>query len=70
MALSLDCTKLELTAEVNDKSLPNKSQGKLGACNRKKKGKTRNSEKLNAAPRSCLDVLPCDKSLKVLFCYY
>ena len=37
MVLSLDCTKLELIAEGNDKPLPNKSKGKLGACNRNKK---------------------------------
>lgn len=67
MVLSLDCTKLELIAEGNDKSLPNKSKGKPGACNRKKKGKTRNMERLNAVPGSCLDILPSDKSLKVFF---
>nr|XP_048335149.1 uncharacterized protein LOC107424179 isoform X1 [Ziziphus jujuba var. spinosa] len=68
MVLWLDCTKLELIAEENDKSLPNKSKGKLGACSRKKKGKIRNMQKLNDLPKSCMDVMSSEKSFKECDC--
>lgn len=61
--VSLDYTKLELLGEGIEKSLPNKSKEKLGACSRRKKGRPRNMKRVN--PR--LDDFPCDKSPKVLF---
>lgn len=45
MVVSLDCTKLELLGEGIEKSLPNKSKEKLGACSRRKKGRNRNMKK-------------------------
>ncbi|KAL5539403.1 hypothetical protein UlMin_044722 [Ulmus minor] len=53
MVISLDCTKLELIAEGNDRSSSNKTKGKIGACSRKKKGKARNGKKLNPVSVSC-----------------
>jgi hypothetical protein len=40
MFVSLDCTKLELLGEGIEKSLPNKSKEKFGACSRRKRGGT------------------------------
>lgn len=67
MVISLDCTKLELMAEENvSKSPPVKFKGKVGSCSRKKKGKTRNTKKLNPVEEGCMDVR--DKSLMVTSC--
>lgn len=65
MAVSLDCTKLELLGEEIKKSSPNKSNEKLGAVSRRKKARTRNMKKVSPIPRSCLDDFPCDNPLKV-----
>lgn len=65
--VSLDCTKLELLEEEIEKSLPNKSKEKPGACSRRKKGRTRNMKRGNPIPRSRLDDFPSDKSLMVIF---
>ncbi|PON82942.1 nucleotidyl transferase [Trema orientale] len=68
MVISLDCTKLELIAEDNVKSSPVKSKGKVGACNHKKKGRTRNTKKLNPVSGECVTVDSRDKSPKDLDC--
>lgn len=66
MVISLDCTKLELISEENVKSSPIKSKGKVSSCSRKKKGKTRNTKKLNPVEGGCVDSR--DKSPKVSSC--
>lgn len=66
MVILLDCTKMELLAEGNEKSLPKKSKTKPSSCNRKSKGKARNMKRSNPVPKSCADDVLCEKSLKVL----
>ncbi|XP_024032775.1 uncharacterized protein LOC112095306, partial [Morus notabilis] len=66
MVISLDCTKLELISEENVKSSPIKSKGKVSSCSRKKKGKTRNTKKLNPVEGGCVDSR--DKSSKDIDC--
>ncbi|KAF1876612.1 hypothetical protein Lal_00021171 [Lupinus albus] len=54
MAISLDCTRLELLDEEVDKS-SGKPKEKPGICNRKKKGRTRNAKRQNPVPKTCMD---------------
>ncbi|XP_019463331.1 PREDICTED: uncharacterized protein LOC109362173 [Lupinus angustifolius] len=54
MVISLDCTKLELLDEEVDKS-SGKPKEKPGICNRKKKGRTRNTKRQNPVPKICMD---------------
>lgn len=70
MVISLDCTKLELIAEESVSSSPIKPKGKSGASSRKKKGRPRNTKKLDPVSGGCGELL--NKSVKVsspsLFC--
>lgn len=67
MVILLECTKMELLADGNEKPLSKKSKAKPSAFSRKSKGKTRNVKRPNPVPRSCADDFLCEKSLKVLF---
>lgn len=67
MVLLLDCTKLELLAEGNEKCLPKKPKAKPSASSRKSKGRARNMKRPNPVPRSCTDDFLCETSAKVLF---
>lgn len=66
MVISLDYTKLELISEEKDKSFCNKSKGNVSAYSRKKKGRNRNSKRINAVTESCMNGFPHDKSIEVL----
>lgn len=67
MVVSLDCTKLELLEEVNWKCPTKKSKEKPGAGSRRKKGKTRNTKRVIAAPESACDDPKLDNPSKVPF---
>ncbi|XP_050387104.1 uncharacterized protein LOC126803343 isoform X2 [Argentina anserina] len=66
MVLLLDCTKLELLAEGNEKCLSKKSKAKPNASNRKSKGKACNLNRPNPVPMSCTDDVLCETSAKDL----
>ncbi|XVF33541.1 hypothetical protein REPUB_Repub17cG0177500 [Reevesia pubescens] len=66
MAISLDCTKLELLGEVNFNSSSDKSKDKISGGSRKKKGKSRNIKKKNPVLKTGMDGLPPEKPLKDL----
>lgn len=66
MVLLLDCTKLELLAEGNEKCLPKKPKAKPSASSRKSKGRARNMKRPNPIPRSCTDDFLCETSAKDL----
>ncbi|KAI4354792.1 hypothetical protein L6164_003629 [Bauhinia variegata] len=69
MVVSLDCTKLELLGEQPDnKSSSGKTKEKLGNSSRKKKGRTNNSKRQNPVPKSSVDYMSCENSLKGLDC--
>ena len=63
MVISLDCTKLELIAEENSNLSPLKSKVKASSCRRKKKGRSRNSKKLDPVSGECVELR--DKSVEV-----
>ncbi|KAM1140447.1 hypothetical protein ACFX19_041219 [Malus domestica] len=64
MVILLECTKMELLADGNEKPLSKKSKAKPSAFSRKSKGKNRNVKRPNPVPRSCADDFLCEKSLK------
>ncbi|XP_061998329.1 uncharacterized protein LOC133715725 isoform X2 [Rosa rugosa] len=66
MVLLLDCTKLELLAEGNEKCLPKKPKAKPSASSRKSKGRSHNMKRPNPVPRSCTDEFLCETSAKDL----
>ncbi|KAK7260115.1 hypothetical protein RIF29_25888 [Crotalaria pallida] len=55
MVVSLDYTKLELLGEEVDKSSSGKPKEKPSICNRKKKGRTRNTKRQNSVPKAIVD---------------
>ncbi|XP_028762347.1 uncharacterized protein LOC114720805 isoform X2 [Neltuma alba] len=55
MVISVDSTRLELLGEECDKSSSSKAKEKLSNCSHKKKGRARNSKKLNPLPKSCVN---------------
>lgn len=65
MVISIDCTKLELLGEEPDKSSSNRPKEKLSNCSHKKKGRARNSKRLNPVPKSCGDDVSHKNPLKV-----
>ncbi|KAJ7962102.1 Non-canonical poly(A) RNA polymerase [Quillaja saponaria] len=66
MVISLDCTKHELLGEENKKSLPSKSKEKSGTCSRKKKGRSRSVKRPIPVPKSRVDDISREKSVKDL----
>ncbi|KAI9117830.1 hypothetical protein K1719_011245 [Acacia pycnantha] len=52
MFISIDSTRLELLGEEPDKSSSSIAKEKLSNCGHKKKGRVRNSKKLNPVPKS------------------
>ncbi|GLT84385.1 hypothetical protein SLE2022_026200 [Rubroshorea leprosula] len=66
MVISLDCTKRELLGDESLRSSPNKSKEKVGASNRKKKGRSKNLKRQNPAPRSGVYEIKLEKPLKDL----
>lgn len=66
MAVSLDCTKLELLEEELDKSSSSKSKEKLSVSNRKKKGRTRSTKRQNPASKTPVGGISCENPHKVL----
>ena len=66
MVISLDCTKLELLSEEHDKWSSGRPKEKPSICNRKKKGRTRNTKKQNPVSKTCVDGISREKPLKVL----
>ncbi|XP_021756293.1 uncharacterized protein LOC110721453 [Chenopodium quinoa] len=65
MAVSLDYIKFELMDEENHYIVANKSKEKQGGTQRKKKGKNRNSKKINPAIRNCDNAFVLDKTHEV-----
>lgn len=66
MVISLDCTKIELLGEELDNSSSGKPKEKLSICNRKKKGRTRNTKRQNPVPKKCMDDILHENPPKVL----
>lgn len=69
MVVSLDCTKLELLEEANSNFPMKKSKENIGAASRKKKGRMRNTKRVNPIPRSAGDDIIVDVAVKVPFGY-
>ncbi|XP_004308471.1 PREDICTED: uncharacterized protein LOC101305610 [Fragaria vesca subsp. vesca] len=66
MVLLLDCTKLELLSEGNEKCLSKKTKAKPSASSRKSKGRASNMKRPNPVPMSCTDEVLCETSAKDL----
>ncbi|RDY06872.1 Non-canonical poly(A) RNA polymerase protein Trf4-1, partial [Mucuna pruriens] len=62
MVISLDCTKLELLGEENDKSSSGKPKEKLSVSNRKKKARNRNTKRQNTVSKTCVDDISQEKT--------